>query len=129
MRRMVNSTYPPGEIKLRFAVADPPTSERGASVRRRQRYLVLGFVLSFVPVSVSIASPASADCTGAGYATVCAQGEVRGGGPTPPSAGTYYPSYCADPWYCDDGWDLDVVIGRPGGPGGIGGGGGIGPRR
>ena len=47
-----------------------------------------------------------------------------------------YPSYCADPWYGDDGWDLDVVLppirpGRPGGPGGPGrpgGGGGIGSR-
>jgi len=131
---MVNLTYPPGEIKLRFAVADPPTSERGASVRREQRCLVLGLALTFVPVTVIVASPASADCSGAGYATVCAQGEVRGGGPTPPSAS--YPSYCADPWYCDDGWDLDVVLppirpGRPGGPGGPGrpgGGGGIGPR-
>jgi len=75
-------------------------------------------------VSVIIASPAAADCSGAGYATVCAQGEVRGGGPTPPSVS--YPSYCADPWYCDDGWDLDVNLGRPGGIGGIGG---IGPRR
>jgi hypothetical protein len=100
-------------------------------VRFRQRYPSLGLALTFVPVSVIVASPASADCTGAGYATVCAQGDVRGGGPTPPS-GVAYPGYCADPWYCDDDWDLDVVIGRPGGPGGIGGpggGGGIGPRR
>jgi hypothetical protein len=102
----------------------------GAAVRRSQRYLSLGLALTFAPVGVISASPASADCTNAGGATVCAQGEVRGGGPSPPSAG-YYPSYCADPWYCDDGWDVDVVlppidIGRPGRPGG---GGGIGPRR
>jgi hypothetical protein len=94
-------------------------------VRMWQRYLCSGIALTFVPVSVISASPAAADCTGAGYATVCAQGDVRGGGPTPPSAG--YPSYCADPWYCDDGWDVDVVLPiRPGRPGG---GGGIGPRR
>jgi hemophore-related protein len=44
-----------------------------------------------MPVGViTAASPASADCTNAGNATVCAQGTVRGGGPTPPSAG--YPS-------------------------------------
>ena len=106
-------------------------------MRLRQRYLSLGLALSFVPVGVVSASPASADCTSAGYATVCAQGEVRGGGPSAPTAGPVYPSYCADPWYCDDGWDVDVVlplppggiIGRPGGPGGPGGGGGIGPRR
>ena len=95
-------------------------------MRRSQRCLILGFVLSCVPVSVISASPAAADCIGAGYATVCAQGEVRGGGPTPPSGGPYYPSYCADPWYCDNGWDVDVALGRPGGIGGIGG---IGPRR
>ena len=78
--------------------------------------------------SLSLAPAASADCTNAGGAYVCAQGTVRGGGPTPPTAGPYYPSYCADPWYCDD-WGLDVIIdpgpGRPGGglpgrPGGIG---------
>jgi hypothetical protein len=105
--------------------------EKGAAVRLRHCCLSLGLVLTFVPVGVLSASPASADCTSAGYATVCAQGDVRGGGPTPPS-GAVYPGYCADPWYCDDGWDLDVVIGRPGGPGGPGrpgGGGGIGPRR
>jgi hypothetical protein len=98
-------------------------------VRSRQRYLSLGLALTFVPVSVMSASPAAADCTSAGAATVCAQGTVRGGGPSAPTAGPAYPSYCADPWYCDNGWDMDVIIGRPGGPGGPGGGGGIGPRR
>jgi hypothetical protein len=100
-------------------------------VRSIQRYLSLGLALTFVPVSVMSASPASADCTSAGAATVCAQGTVRGGGPSAPSAGPAYPSYCADPWYCDDGWGVDVILpppdfGRPGRPGG--GGGGIGPR-
>lgn len=105
-------------------------------MRSRQRYLCLGLALAFVPVSVMSASSAAADCTSAGAATVCAQGSVRGGGPDAPIAGPAYPSYCADPWYCDDGWDMDVIInprppsggidiGRPGGPGG---GGGIGPR-
>ena len=103
-------------------------------MRLRHCCLSLGLVLTFVPVGVVSASPASADCTSAGYATVCAQGDVRGGGPTPTS-GVVYPSYCADPWYCDDGWDLDVDLGpiRPpidiGRPGRPGGGGGIGGRR
>ena len=103
-------------------------------MRSRQRYLSLGLALTFVPVTVMSASPASADCTSAGAATVCAQGTVRGGGPDAPSAGPAYPSYCADPWYCDDGWDMDVILnpgppgggidlGRPGRPGGGGGGG------
>ena len=98
-------------------------------MRSRQRYLSLGLALTFVPVSVMSASPASADCTSAGAATVCAQGTVRGGGPDAPSAGPAYPSYCADPWYCDDDWGVDVIInpgppgsgidvGRPGRPGG-----------
>lgn len=69
---------------------------------------------------IVVAPQASAECTSAGNATVCAQGTVRGGGPTPPSAGPAYPSYCSSPWYCDDGWDMDVIIGRPGRPGGIG---------
>ena len=100
--------------------------EKGAAVRLRHCCLSLGLVLTFVPVGVLSASPASADCTSAGYATVCAQGDVRGGGPTPPS-GAVYPGYCADPWYCDDGWGIDIDL-NPGRPGRPGGGGGIGPR-
>ena len=71
--------------------------------------------MASVPFTIVVAAPpASADCTNAGAATVCAQGTVRGGGPTAPVAGPAYPSYCADPWYCDDGWDMDVIIGaRP----------------
>lgn len=90
----------------------------------KRRYLSLGFALAVSTVGVVTASPAAADCVQAGYSTVCSStGEVRGGGPTPPSAS--YPSYCADPWYCDDGWDMDVNWnpGRPGNGGpGIGGG-------
>ncbi len=105
---------------------------------RRRRALV-GLVCAATPMSLLVAPTASADCTNAGAATVCAQGEVRGGGPTAPVAGPVYPSYCADPWYCDDGWGVDVILplpprpggpGWPGGPGrpGDGGGIGIGPR-
>ena len=98
-----------------------------------KRCVAVGFAAAtLLPVGVVTASPAVADCVQAGNSTVCGQGTVRGGGPTPPVAGPQYPGYCADPWYCDDGWDLDVIWdpGRPGGPGGGGGGGGgIGPRR
>jgi hypothetical protein len=103
-------------------------------MRLVDRCLSLGLVLVVVPVGVISASPASADCTSSGYATVCAQGDVRGGS-SAPSVGPAYPSYCADPWYCDDDWGVDVVwnpgigIGGIGGPGGPGGPGGIGPRR
>ena len=102
-------------------------------MRIRQHCLSLGLALTLIPTSVLVASPASADCVQAGNTTVCSQGEVRGGGPTPPTAGPYYPSYCADPWYCDDGWGIDIDLNpgwpgnNPGRPGG--GGGGIGPRR
>ena len=99
-----------------------------------QRYLMLGLAAAMTPIGIAVAPVASADCTNAGYATVCAQGTVRGGGPTPPQAGPAYPGYCADPWYCSDDWGIDIDLdpgrpGRPGGPGGGGGGGGgIGPR-
>jgi len=99
-------------------------------VRSTQRYLIFGLAAALMPVGVvTVASPASADCNSSGYATVCAQGEVRGGS-SAPVAGPVYPSYCADPWYCDDGWDVDVDWnpGRPG-IGGPGRPGGIGPRR
>jgi hypothetical protein len=87
--------------------------------------LMLGLTVAMMSVGIATATPALADCTNAGAATVCAQGSVRGGGPDAPTAGPYYPSYCADPWYCDDGWDVDVILPiRPGRPGG----GGIGPR-
>jgi hypothetical protein len=92
-------------------------------VRSRQRILAAAVAAVAGPMALVSATPqASAECTSAGNSTVCAQGTVRGGGPTPPSAGPAYPSYCADPWYCDDGWDVDVIWrpGRPGGPGGIG---------
>jgi hypothetical protein len=109
----------------RQARRGPPSPRRGNIVRLTHSFLSLGFVLlNVIAGGTMVASPASADCTDAGYATVCAQGDVRGGGPTPPSAA--YPSYCADPWYCDDGWDMDVIwnpgidIGGPGRPGGIG---------
>ena len=101
------------------------------------RYVVWGLALTLTPVGAVVgAPPVSADCTNAGYATVCAQGTVRGGGPTPVQAGPGYPGYCADPWYCSDDWGVDVIWdpGRPnrpgGGPGGGGGGGrpGVGPR-
>jgi hypothetical protein len=91
-------------------------------VRSRQRYLMLGLAAAMTPIGIAVAPVASAECTQAGNATVCAQGTVRGGGPTPPDAGPYYPGYCADPWYCSDDWGLDINLdpGRPGRPGGIG---------
>jgi hypothetical protein len=97
-------------------------------VKLAQRYLMLGLAAAMTPIGVAVAPVASADCTNAGYATVCAQGTVRGGGPAPPQAGPVYPGYCADPWYCSDDWGIDIDLdpGRPGRPGG--GGGGIGPR-
>jgi hypothetical protein len=89
-------------------------------VGHRQILIAAVAIVTGPAALVFIAPQASADCTNAGNATVCAQGTVRGGGPTAPVAGPAYPSYCADPWYCDDGWDMDVIIGRPGRPGGIG---------
>ena len=121
-------TYPPCEIKLGSACCHIFSQRGGAAVRKSQRYLAMGVALAAVPVGVITAAPAFADCTNAGAATVCAQGTVRGGGPDAPTAGPVYPSYCADPWYCDDGWGLDVILPLPPRPIRPGGGGGIGPR-
>lgn len=101
-----------------------------------RRYVVWWVALTLAPVGTAIAAPpAMADCTNAGSATVCAQGTVRGGGPTAPVAGPVYPGYCADPWYCSDDWGIDIDLNPPRPPGGGGGGwrpggggGGIGPR-
>jgi hypothetical protein len=97
-------------------------------VKSMRSFACMAVTLTLTPVGiVAAAPPAFADCTNAGYATVCAQGEVRGGGPTPPS-GPAYPGYCADPWYCSDDWGIDINLGRPGFGGGGGGGGGGGNR-
>ncbi|BBY63107.1 hypothetical protein MHEL_13500 [Mycolicibacterium helvum] len=86
-------------------------------MRKVPCYLTLGLISVMGPGTLISATPAAADCTNAGAATVCAQGEVRGGGPTAPIAGPAYPGYCADPWYCDDGWNLDLSLRPNPGPG------------
>ena len=52
-----------------------------------------------IAVGVVVAPPAAAECNASGAATVCAQGEVRGG--SGPAAGsTYDPYQCSDPYLC-----------------------------
>jgi hypothetical protein len=102
-------------------------------VRFKQRCLILGLALAAAaPIGVVVgAAPAVADCSSAGYASVCAQGEVRGPDGVPRAATPVVPYPCEFDWYCGTEWDLDVGWdpGRPGGGGGRpGGGGGIGPR-
>jgi hypothetical protein len=101
-------------------------------VRSTQRYLILGLASTMAPIGIVVTAPrAGADCNSAGYATVCAQGEVRGADGVPRAATPVVPYPCEYDWYCGTEWDLDVGwdpgidIGRPGRPGG---GGGIGPR-
>jgi hypothetical protein len=99
-------------------------------MRSTERLLVVGLTASLVPVGfLATAPPARADCNSAGYATVCAQGDVRGPDGVPRAATPVVPYPCEYDWYCDTGWDLDIAWdpGRPNRPGG--GGGGIGPRR
>jgi hypothetical protein len=101
-----------------------------------QRYVIPVLVTAPAVFWVAVAPSANADCNSSGYATVCAQGDVRGGGSGATVSGPVYPYDCDDDWMCSDG--VDVVFGpiwpgRPGGPGGPGrpgggGGGGIGPR-
>lgn len=103
-------------------------------MRITQRCLVLGLAMAIAPIGVvTVAPTAKADCTSSGYATVCAQGDVRGPDGGPVAATPVVPYPCEYDWYCGHEWDLGIVWnpGRPGGPGGPGrpgGGGGIGPR-
>ncbi|WP_286174566.1 hypothetical protein [Mycobacterium sp. DL99] len=80
-------------------------------MRSMWRPVLLGLAGLTVPITISIntAPPAAAECIDAGGSTVCAQGSVRGGGPTPPKAGPYYPYYCANDWYCAGG-GLEINI-------------------
>lgn len=81
---------------------------------------VLGLIVvlaSVAPAAIAEAPAASADCTNAGGAYVCAQGDVRGGGPTPPQAGPLVPYPCGD-WYCNGGLQIVLDPGRPNRPGG-----------
>ncbi len=94
-------------------------------MRSMWRPVLLGLAGLTVPITITIttAPPAAAECIDAGGSTVCAQGSVRGGGPTPPKAGPYYPYYCANDWYCAGG-GLEINIDpRPPDNGGGGGGG------
>ncbi|MGW4096669.1 hypothetical protein [Mycobacterium sp. NPDC004974] len=98
-------------------------------MRSMWRPVLLGLAGLTVPITISIntAPPAAAECIDAGGSTVCAQGSVRGGGPTPPKAGPYYPYYCANDWYCAGG-GLEINI-DPRPPDNGGGGGGWRPGR
>lgn len=96
-------------------------------MRSMWRPALLGLIGLTIPIAVSVAPPAAADCVDAGGSTVCAQGSVRGGGPTPPKAGPYYPYYCANDWYCAGG-GLEINI-DPRPPDNGGGGGGWRPGR
>lgn len=107
-------------------------------MRSTQRYLTAGFVLALAPWGAAVVDPppARADCTSSGYATVCAQGEVRGADGVPRVATPVVPYPCEYDWYCGTEWDLDIgwdpgrpnLPDRPDRPNRPGGGGGIGPR-
>jgi hypothetical protein len=89
-------------------------------VRSIQRYLTLALASTMAPIGiVATAPPAGADCNSAGYATVCAQGEVRGADGVPVAATPVVPYPCEYDWYCGTDWDLDISW-DPGRPGGIG---------
>lgn len=102
---------------------------KGIVMNRAQRYLIPALVAASAVVGLVTAPPATADCTTSGYATVCAQGDVRGADGAAPVSGPVYPYPCADDWLCNDG--VDIVWGPvwdPGRPSGPGRPGGIGPR-
>src|ERR1700757_4471786 len=103
-------------------------------MKATRRYLIIALVTVSPVFGLLVAPQAVADCTNSGYATVCAQGDVRGGDGGATVSGPVYPYDCADDWLCNDGVDIvwgPIWPGRPGGPGGPGGPGrpgGIGPR-
>jgi hypothetical protein len=114
---------------------------RKGIVMKLTRYLIPPLVTAPAVFGLIVATPATADCSSSGYATVCAQGDVRGGGGGSTVSGPVYPYDCADDWLCNDGVDINWGPiwnpggpggpggpGRPGGPGGPGRPGGIGPR-
>jgi len=88
------------------------------------RYLIPAFVAAPAAFGLFTAPPAIAECNSSGYATVCAQGDVRGGSAAPVT-GPVDPYPCDDDWMCSDGVDINWGPiwrpGRPGGPGGPGG--------
>jgi hypothetical protein len=102
-----------------------------------RRYLALpGLVAVAATIGIVAAPSAAAECNSSGGATVCAQGDVRGGSGGGSTTGAYYPYPCEDDWLCGDG-ELSVILDPPsigggpiwgGGPGGPGRPGGIGPR-
>ena len=114
-----------GEGALRSA-AKLSTPE--GKVMKLTRYLIPAFVAAPAAFGLFTAPPAIAECNSSGYATVCAQGDVRGGSAAPVT-GPVDPYPCDDDWMCSDGVDINWgPIWRPGRPGGPGGPGGIGPR-
>ena len=73
---------------------------------RATRRCLIGFVVAVAAtiIGIVVAPSASADCVDSGNVTVCAQGEVRDGGPSAGSStGPYYPYDCQDDWMCSSG--------------------------
>ena len=56
-----------------------------------QRYLISALVTAPAVLGLVVAPPATADCSSSGYATVCAQGDVRGGDGGSTVSGPVYP--------------------------------------
>ncbi|CPV98991.1 hypothetical protein [Mycobacteroides abscessus] len=110
-------------------------------MRTMRCYLSAGVVIPLSALGVIVAPTAAADCVNANGTTLCAQGDVRGGGSTTSST-PYVPYPCESDWSCDN-WEMDIILGsdhespppppppspppdfgRPGRPGDGGGGGG-----
>ncbi|WP_032691672.1 hypothetical protein [Mycobacteroides abscessus] len=111
-------------------------------MRTMRCYLSASMVIPLSALGVIVAPTAAADCVNANGTTLCAQGDVRGGGSTTSST-PYVPYPCESDWSCDN-WEMDIILGsdhespppptvnpspppdfgRPGRPGGGGGGGG-----
>lgn len=74
----------------------------------------MALVIAIPSACLGSAPVASADCVNAGNSTVCAQGTVSGGGPTPPTAGPYMPYPCDYDYLCNAGLSIELgPIDRP----------------
>jgi len=99
---------------------------KGTTMQVRRYCLIPLLGAAASAVGIVTAPVAASECVSSGAATVCAQGEVRGGGgPAPTVATPWVPYPCEDDWLCDGG-GLSIVLNPRGGGGGITvGGGGI----
>lgn len=83
-------------------------------MRVRRSHVFTAVTAGVASLVLATAPQATAECIPAGGATVCAQGTITGGGPTPPTAGPYTPYPCNYDYLCQAGLSIELgPIDRP----------------